>query len=625
MAIRFSYLALSLLLILTISSFANGQPRVHSTTIEKSYEVALIYSETPADDEPSDIMDMMEHLGIIYQTFNENDIANLNLDKYGLAVIVSSKLEFGQLLERSIADALNVGIDIIWIGGGIGGFSNEVLADTFGIKYIRKGNSDEFTISYLDIGQIRSKIFYEEITQVELIGASAISYLVDNNGRKVFPAETFYQKNKSSGKSYFYSYQVHDWWKADDKSPWMRTRELYRALTDCIFDGFSVTLHPYPRNMQMAFICRIEDVTPIHTNEEWLARANDYLDYYSSKGAPLSISLIPLYVDLNQSVTIPLNSTSANSLRQWLVKTRERKGEIVQHGYSHQRGLSRSGITSEFYDEQQGQWASIVEQQRLIELGKKDIYESIGIEVKSFESPHYKANDDTYLALADLGFEYVTHDFNTPFFHQLELSNGPQKPIKPRIINVPETLEYIPLEPPSNFETDLQRKIDDLYEIGGVALFFNHLYNDEASTIGKNLLDYSLRKKGVWLTSVDDLGEFWKMRREAYHSFNVSKNQTTIVTLGKSVRAGLTLKLTGHDEIVRVHINGKPWTLFGEDYVVLPELPHSANIIEIESLSLHSGNSINEMGIPVILMSLVASFFMIRISFRHRKYLHQNI
>ncbi len=91
------------------------------------------------------------------------------------------------------------------------------------------------------------------------------------------------------------------------------------------------------------------------------------------------------------------------------------------------------------------------------------------------------------------------------------------------------------------------------------------------------------------------------------------------------MRAGLTLRLTGHDEIARVQINGKPWTLFEKDYVILPELPNSLNIIEIESSSLQSNYSVNEVGIPLILMSLAASFFLIRISFQSRKYLHRNM
>ena len=613
---RYLFPTMVLLFFLAVSPVARAQPK-HVANAQPC-GVVLICSETIGSHEPTNLIDIMEHLGLVYQIVSPKDLANITLSNFQLAVVDSST-ELERHQERTIVDALSDGVDVIWIGGRIRGYDDKTLPEAFGIRYIREGKAEEFNISYVGNDQRRTKIFSEALTQVELVNASAIAYFIDNNGSRVFPAETFYRGSRTSGKAYFFSYEVHAWWKADSESPWMRARELHRALVDCVFDGFSVTLLPYPRNMQMAFICRIEDVTPIHTSEEWLARANDYLHYYSSKRAPLSVSLIPLYADPNQNLTVPLNATSANDLRQWLFKALERRGRIIQHGYTHQRGMSRSGVASEFYDEQQKYWLSTAEQQRLIDLGKKDIYDSLRVEAKVFEAAHYKANDDTYSALAISGFEYTTHDTNTPFFHRFTPYKETQTFQETYIINIPETLEYIPLDPPSNFENALQTRIDDLHEIGGVALFFNHLYDDAASSIGKNLLDYSLKKKGVWPTTVEDLGKFWKQRWNAYESFKVSKNSTITVTLGKSMESGLTLKLTGQNEISKVHVNGKPWTLFGRDYVILPELPYSLNKVEIDTSPSQTGNPVSEIGIALISLSIIVSFCLTQRAFRSRR------
>jgi hypothetical protein len=285
----------------------------------------------------------------------------------------------------------------------------------------------------------------------------------------------------------------------------------------------------------------------------------------------------------------------------------QRGGNIIQHGYTHQSGMARSGIASDFYDEKEKRWIPIDEQRRLIELGKKDIRESLGVETSVFEAPHYQANNDTYAALAISGFEYTTHDTNTPFLHRFRETS---------IINIPETLGYIPLSPPPDFDTVLQTRIDELYELGGVALLINHIYDEPASSIGERSLDYSLKKKGVWATTVEGLGEFWRDRWVAYDSLRVTKNSTLVVTLGRSMKAGLTLRFTGQNEVTNVKVNGRSWTLFGKDFVILPSLPHSLNTIEVES-SRPSPSRPNEIGITFIFMSAGAGFGLSRILLRY--------
>ena len=586
---------------------------------QKTFGTTLICSDTVSEKKLTNIIDIVEHLGLIYELRNLDSLIDLSHESYNLVIIVDPENMLELLQERWIISALDSGVDAIWIGKGIGGRDNITLPKAFGIKYVSEGRANEFGITYLNNGQTESKIFSEDITEIRLLDASAIAYFNNDKNVKLYAAETFYQKNNDSGKAFLFCYEAYSWWRADQESPWMRTMELYQAIFNCISDGFSASLSAYPRNMKMAFICRIEDVTPFHTSAQWLERANDYLDYYSLRNAPLTISLIPFYVDPKQNVSVGLSASSTIDLRQWINRTMERRGGIVQHGYTHQRGNSRSGVASELFDDRYNFWLSMAEQQKIIELGKEEINESLKIEMKAFEAPHYKANDDTYNALTLSDFKYTTHDENTPFIHRYVTGKNIGDPQETFLINIPETLGYIPLDPTENYEIEFMERIDEMYKIGGVAQFFDHLYDDDASRIGKALLDYSITKEGVWYTTVNDLGEFWKQRWNAYEQFTISEDQNIKVTLGKSSEAGLTLKISGIDTIKKVKVNGESWNLFGSNYIILPKLPETLNTIEIEKSTSDYKNEVNVKSTFTIIFSIIAASLLSERSFKDFK------
>jgi uncharacterized protein YdaL len=80
-------------------------------------------------------------------------------------------------------------------------------------------------------------------------------------------------------------------------------------------------------------------------------------DYLSSKKVPYSIATIPRYVDglgiYNGGVRQEVNLSQATNLKKALDYARQRGGEIVMHGFTHQYGTMRNphtGVSGDDYE-----------------------------------------------------------------------------------------------------------------------------------------------------------------------------------------------------------------------------------------------------------------------------------
>ena len=139
------------------------------------------------------------------------------------------------------------------------------------------------------------------------------------------------------------------------------------------------------------------------------------------RNAALTISLTPTYVDPELNLNFGIEEPQDHALRMWLSEVLMNGGTIVEHGYTHQIGDQKTGVAPEFYDETTQTWMSFENQKLRIQTAASQIHESLGFDPKGFEAPHYIANSDTYLALSELGFQYVTQNTNTAFFDRFAL------------------------------------------------------------------------------------------------------------------------------------------------------------------------------------------------------------
>jgi len=221
---------------------------------------------------------------------------------------------------------------------------------------------------------------------------------------------------------------------------------------------------------------------------------------------------------------------------------------------------------------------------------------------KGFESPHYVANQDTYEALKSLGFTYVTHNTNTAFADRQGLDG---------IMNIPETLGYIPLNSSEKIESTVEANMDMLYNMGAVMLVFNHLFDDSSLKIAKDLLDHALTLQNVWTTNADNLADFWEQRFRAYDEMKIVNDDNGVtVSLGSSNRTGLNITLAGANQIQSVTINGQPWPVFTQNSVILPALPNSKNTVAV-SLNSVPMNTNQLYGFGLTAMTTAASLLFV--------------
>jgi predicted deacetylase len=485
------------------------------------------------------------------------------------------------------------GTGLIWTGSNL----PSSLQSYAGLK-LKENSELPVLITEIQYEQGSTKVFNESLIFVTTQGAQVQGYFVDQRKQSIAPAELCFRK-EGCGLVYYFAYDVCSWWSADLDMPWLRAYRLDMAIDAVLSDDFWVTLSPYPRNLKSAFVTRIEDVDPLHTSTEWLKRADDFLSYYSSRNFALTIALSPRYIDPEQKLDIELVDDSAANIRSWLSTVILRGGTIVQHGYTHQLGSGKTAVRAEFFDEKNNQWLSLEEQRQNIQNGSTIIEQSLGFTPRGFEAPHYIANNSTYQALDELGFSYTTHNSDTPFLDQYGYGG---------LVNVPETLGYLPLNADNKVELKITSNMDILYNMSAVMLYFNHLFDDSASQMGRNLLDYATAKSNLWITNTQKLTDFYLQRINAMDKMNVhTETDGIVVELGACNKAGLTLRLNNAPEIKAVTINGQEWSTYNQDYIILPPLTSPSNTITI-NLQENNENVNLQTGYIALCLSVASAF-----------------
>jgi hypothetical protein len=596
--------ALALFLIFSPVAEASGGASASAIQIKK---VVLLVgpnlSQNAAD--LDSLRTMVEHLGFGYSI---NTLSNMTLDpgRTGVVIALASTWD---TLNVSQADSLSAfivgGGGVVWAGGKL----VDHLFSVFGVQDSMNTASLD-AASAVQYGSVSTLLFNESLYPVRAVRAEVSGYFTDNTGSQLAPAETTYSPAPSAGRTYYFAYHAFAWWNGDPANPWLRAQRIELALEGALSGQSTIRLGTYPDGMKSAFLTRIEDVDPLHTGSEWLKRANDFLGYYASHGAYLSVALIPMYVDPSANLQIPLGAQSASMLRAWLTEVVVHGGSILQHGYTHQAGSFHTGSLGEFYDNQANIWLTLAQQRERILLGREEIQSAMGINVTGFVTPNYSSDNDTYAALESLGFQYVTEDHNTPYADRYGLDG---------LINIPETMGYIPINASSAVQAGTIATMDTLYSMGGVMQFYDHLYDGSEASIGEALLDHSMTLRSVWYTDPNQLAIFWQNRFRAYDAMSTQSSPSSIdVTLGPASTPGLTLVLANLGPIAWVTVDGRPWSSFNGSEVVLPALSGGTNQVVI-GLSGASGNGNSGFGLGMSIVSVATSIAFVTRIYQKRR------
>lgn len=238
------------------------------------------------------IVSMIEHSGIPYKLFNENYTYE-ELLEYEVLVF-SGITSFNVSQEIAISKAIDAGVSVIWIGGDISNLFT--LQTALGIEYLTSDQAQDLQILKIRFNDTEIPVNWdEELTLVNTVEARTIGHFIDDGGAVNYSAVTYYRRDPASGHAYFFAFPVADYWNTlpGTAENWIRPLQLYKALLKTS-EGM-LTLSPYPDNLRALLLVRVEDVSPLNDQLEWLSRAQALKTYADSIGLPLNVAVIPVY------------------------------------------------------------------------------------------------------------------------------------------------------------------------------------------------------------------------------------------------------------------------------------------------------------------------------------------
>ncbi|MEJ8839655.1 DUF2334 domain-containing protein [Ramlibacter sp. AN1133] len=185
------------------------------------------------------------------------------------------------------------------------------------------------------------------------------------------------------------------WYVADLPFSFIGPRDRYLVFCDLLHDMMGSNHAFYHKAM-----VRLEDVGALVSVQSMKSLS----DYLSSKAIPFSVAVIPRYEDplgaYNGGVPQTVLLNQATNLRTAVNYARQRGGELVMHGYTHQYSNMRnphtgvSGDDFEFWnivDNKPVQEDSVAWALGRLNSGLQDMA-AIGWKPIAWETPHYEAS-----------------------------------------------------------------------------------------------------------------------------------------------------------------------------------------------------------------------------------------
>jgi len=271
------------------------------------------------------------------------------------------------------------------------------------------------------------------------------------------------------------------------------------------------------------------------------------------------LALISVYEDPYRGEVNYWNETGRNvpALRSVLEKTLSLNGSLIAHGYTHQHGTGKddfSGDDYEMWDEDDNIWLTYEEQFERTNAAIDLIGKEFNITPKTWETPHYKSNEDTYLAAKNSGFIYSCEGDNKIFPNPY----GYENIINNNLLNIPETAFDLPQSVPQSFiDMHTQYTLPRLERIhGGYFIFYHNNFDSQYNALKQ--IAGNVSKMDYWFPNIDEYGDWWVNKTsigfEWTHNKSKSLMEVNLVGILKDVT--LHFRLPDGKALKNVTVNG---------------------------------------------------------------------
>ncbi len=394
-----------------------------------------------ADDETYERMiNTLDGLGLPYNSLHFEQLDSADLTAYQLVVVAWSSSYWldpiPDAIEAKIIDAIDRGINCLWIGPGIWGKQTDAqLPQAFGLAYVGYSNAHGYNLAeFADLTGALTRFHVksvapnrEYVVRVNLIKATAEGSYYIGDTLQPYPFVTNYQAAAGKGKAFFISMNILDWWKESEaEDTYARTELLIKYIRILTTQG-SVAKHPVKDGKEATFLLRLEDYTPGgdmmlgNPLETWIDRLDNLIYFLNNTGLKLNMAVIPRYEHpcFAESHTWGDADQGIPLLKRYAQTVLAHGGSLIAHGYKHQVGIGRGDFSGGDYElclspaDQilcdtrantcGNNFRSLAEQKRVTDSARAEMAAQFNYTPLIWETPHYAGNPDTYRAAAEFG------------------------------------------------------------------------------------------------------------------------------------------------------------------------------------------------------------------------------
>jgi hypothetical protein len=595
-----------------------------STPAKKVLFVYGVPSEAQkADDETYERMiNTLDGLGLPYYSLHFEQLGSADLTDYQLVVVAWSSsywLEpIPDAIEAKIIDAIDRGINCLWIGPGIWGKQTDTqLPQAFGLAYVGYSNAHGYNLAeFADLTGALTRFHVksvapnrEYVVRVNLIQATAEGSYYIGDTLQPYPFVTKYQAAAGKGKAAFISMNIMDWWKETEaEDTYARTEVLVKYIRQLTSQGFAAK-HPVKDGKEATFLLRLEDYTPggammlADPLETWIDRLDNLIYFVKKTGLRLNLAIIPRYEHpcLAESHTWGDTDQGIPLLKRYARTVLADGGSLIVHGFKHQVGQGQDDFSGGDYEmclfplnqspcdlrpnicidpakpEDPYTFLPYGQQKDRTDSARAEMAAQFNYTPLIWETPHYSGNETTYTAANDSGFQFFTESDTMLFPNYFGYRNRAQG----LILSLPETAFDFRDTPALIAQMEPIKKDHILPRLVRLNAPYYTFYHNTSQEQYQSLLNVinKARTYNLWYPSLEEFGLFWKNRENALVSGWVDEELRKMTADVSGSFAGLTLTFRLPNGAVpgAVFINGAPAVSTSKQvegvhlvYVVLP-------------------------------------------------------